>query len=97
MPIDRLENLYRSNPEGRKAKRTAGNAVDKVRAGDQSQDRQGAGPRSTGKAARPRRGGDRIECSLLRLLAAACGTFEHGGGQKVMVGTTPFASALGIF
>jgi len=50
-------NLCRSNPEGRKAKRTAGSAVDKVRAGDQYQDRQGAGPRSTGKAARPRRGG----------------------------------------
>src|SRR5262245_36432829 len=53
-------NLYRSDPEGRKAKRSAGGAGDKVRAGDQSQDRQGAGPRSTGEAARPRRGADRM-------------------------------------
>src|SRR5215510_10205866 len=67
-------NLYRSDPEGRKAKRTAGGAADKVRAGDQSQDRQGAGPRSTGEAARPRRRGDRIRAVLLQLLTTASGT-----------------------
>jgi putative tryptophan/tyrosine transport system substrate-binding protein len=34
---------------------------DQVRTGDQSQDRQGAGPRSTGEAARPRRRGARMK------------------------------------
>src|SRR5262249_6027618 len=54
-------NLYPSDPEGRKAKRSAGGAAGQVRAGDQSQDRQGAGPRSTGEAARPRRRGARMK------------------------------------
>ena len=35
-------------------------AADKVRAGHQSQDRQGARPRSSADAARPRRRGDRM-------------------------------------
>src|SRR5262249_55435482 len=66
-------NLYRSDPEGRKAKRTAGNAADKVRAGDQSQDRQSAGPRSTGEAARPCRRGDRMSTrrAFITLLGGA--------------------------
>ena len=35
-------------------------AADQVRAGDQSQDRQGARPRRAADAARPRRRGDRM-------------------------------------
>jgi len=50
----------RPHPQGRKGGRLAGASADKVRTGDQSQDREGARPRSPADAARPRRRGDRM-------------------------------------
>ena len=46
----------------REACRPAGRAADQVRAGHQSQDRQGARPDGAPRLARARRRGDRIEC-----------------------------------
>ena len=56
----RAAGLRRSHPQGRKAGRPAGAGADQVRVGDQSQDREGARPRSSADAARPRRRGDRM-------------------------------------
>src|SRR5262249_50245106 len=44
----------------------AGRAVQQIRTRDQPASGKGPRPRSARKAARPRRRGDRIECSLLR-------------------------------
>ena len=42
--------LRRPDTQGREARRSAGHAADQIRAGDQSQDRQGAGPRRAGES-----------------------------------------------
>src|SRR5262249_51101308 len=52
--------LCRSHPQRREAGRPTGAGADQVRAGDQSQDREGARPRSATNAARARRRGDRM-------------------------------------
>ena len=44
--------LRRTDPQGREAGRSAGDAADQVRAGDQPQDREGARPQSPANAAR---------------------------------------------
>jgi hypothetical protein len=44
----------------------SGRTADEVRAGDQPQDREGAGPRNTADAARPRRRGDRMSAKMRR-------------------------------
>ena len=46
--------LHRSHPQGREAGLSAGAAADQVRAGDQPQDREGAGPRHISDHARER-------------------------------------------
>src|SRR5262249_13937952 len=48
------------DPQGRQAARLAGPAANKVRAGDQPQDRKGARSRNSADAARSRRRGDRM-------------------------------------
>ena len=53
--------LRRAHSQGHQACRSAGHPANQVRACDQSQDRQGARPRSAGQRTRPRRRGDRIE------------------------------------
>ena len=52
--------LCRSHPQGREAGRPPGAGADQIRAGDQSQDRQGAGSHNSAGSARPRRRGDRM-------------------------------------
>jgi len=52
--------LCRSDSQGRKAGQPAGGAADQVRAGDQSQNRQGPWARNSANAARARRRGDRM-------------------------------------
>src|SRR5262245_35446108 len=52
--------LHRSHPQGREARRSAGAESDQVRANDQPEDCEGAGPRHTGHRARPCRRGDRM-------------------------------------
>ena len=64
--------LYRPHPQGRQAGGPAGRAADQVRAGHQSQDRQGAGPRCAGESARPRRRGDRIEMLFAAVHESGC-------------------------
>jgi putative tryptophan/tyrosine transport system substrate-binding protein len=54
----------------REARRPAGHAADQVRVGDQSQNREGAGPRGAGQAAGARRRGDRVK----RVMMSANGT-----------------------
>ena len=61
--------LCRPHPQGREARRPAGAGADQVRAGDQSQDREGARPHRAADAARPRRRGDRMRRVRCRLLA----------------------------
>ena len=55
-----LGQLRRSHSQGREASRPAGAGTDQVRAGHQSQDRQGARPRHAANGARARRRGDRV-------------------------------------
>ena len=43
-PVPARSQLHRSHPQGREAGRSSGSGADRVRAGDQSQDRQGARP-----------------------------------------------------
>src|SRR5262249_3647608 len=52
--------LHRSHPQGREVPRSAGAESDQVRANDQPEDCEGAGPRHTGHRARPCRRGDRM-------------------------------------
>jgi putative tryptophan/tyrosine transport system substrate-binding protein len=52
--------LHRKNSQGRQTSRPARGAGFQVPVGHQSQDRQGARPRNSADAARPRRRGDRI-------------------------------------
>src|SRR5262249_5708808 len=47
-------------PQGREASRPAGAGAEQVRAGGQSEDRQGNRPRCADNFARPRRRGDRV-------------------------------------
>src|SRR5262249_28780148 len=58
--------LHRPDSQGRKARRAAYPTADQVRAGDQSQHRQGARPRRAADAARARRRGDRMIAKLKR-------------------------------
>src|SRR5262249_1225131 len=53
--------IRRPHPQRCEACRSAGAGTDQVRAGNQSQDRQGAGPRRASDVARPRRRGDRVK------------------------------------
>src|SRR5262249_24266471 len=59
--IPALSFLYRSHLEGSQAGRSSRSAADEVRAGHQSQDRQGAWPPNSRQAARHRRRGDRMK------------------------------------
>jgi len=54
--------------QGRQASGLAGSASNQVRAGHQSQNREGARPRSAGNAARAHRRGDRIAMPLIRII-----------------------------
>jgi putative ABC transport system substrate-binding protein len=71
----------RPGSQGRETCRPAGVAADQVRAGDQSQDRQGARPRRAADLARARRRGDRMnrQCGPRRpgLRAPASATRER--------------------
>src|SRR5262249_54940301 len=58
--ISALSVLCRSHLEGSQAGRSSRSATNEVRTGHQSQDCEGAGPRNSAYAARPRRRGDRI-------------------------------------
>src|SRR5262249_41841584 len=53
--------LRRADSQRRKACRASRTSANKIRTGDQSQDRQGARPRCCTDAARPRRRGDRMK------------------------------------
>src|SRR5262249_17985221 len=52
--------LRRQDSQGREARRFAGDTTHQVRARDQSEDREGARPRSSPDATRPRRRGNRM-------------------------------------
>src|SRR6516225_7006891 len=58
-------------PSWREARRSAGAGANKVRSGDQSQDREGARHRNSADPARPRRRGDRMKTrrDVMSLLA----------------------------
>src|SRR5262249_13575266 len=58
--LSSVGSLRGSPSEGCQALRSASPAADQVRAGDQSQDREGARPRHPAQAARARRRGDRM-------------------------------------
>src|SRR5262249_55746052 len=94
--------LYRPHPRWSQAGGLACAATDAVRVRDQSQRRQGSGPRSAADAARPRRRGDRVTSLLLhlllRLLTAAYGTKRHlarEGRMTVTIGRRELLVALG--
>jgi hypothetical protein len=53
--------LRRSDPQGRESRRPTRTGPHEVRAGDQSQDRQGTRPRNSADPARARRRGDRVK------------------------------------
>src|SRR5262245_37751920 len=53
--------LHREDPQRRQARRPAGHAADDLRAGDQPQNRQGAGPQRTAASRATRRRGDRMK------------------------------------
>ena len=61
--------LRRKDPQGRQAGRSAGPAADDIRAGRQSQDRQGARPHRAAIDPRPRRRGHRVRAPRI---AARC-------------------------
>src|SRR5260370_27814893 len=61
---------------------------DQVRAGDQPQDRQGAGPRRVADAHRPRRRGDRLKCcnpwtAYLAVHESVVGTKRTSSGVRL--------------
>src|SRR5262249_42059788 len=58
--------LCGAHSQGRQALRSAGSAADRVRAGNQPQDCQDAGPRSARPAAAARRRGDRMTATMKR-------------------------------
>src|SRR5262249_26892124 len=64
--------LYRADSQGREAGRPAGRSGDKVRAGDQPQDREGAWACNSAGRARYRRRGDRMSTVLLAQADRAC-------------------------
>src|SRR5262249_54764333 len=59
-PVAPVGLLCRQDRARRKPRRPSGRAADQVRDGDQSQYREGHGPRATADAACPRRRGDRV-------------------------------------
>ena len=69
--------LCRSHPQGREAGRPSGAGADQVRAGDQSQNRQGTGPHNSAGSACPRRRGDRMND------ASACPLLAQSGHARV--------------
>jgi ABC-type uncharacterized transport system substrate-binding protein len=78
--------LRRKNSQRRQAGRSAGPATDKIRAGGQSQDCQGARPYSTAINSRPRRRGDRVKRrGVLALLAAATMPLPFAAGEPAKV------------
>src|SRR5216683_780144 len=73
-PVSPGRHLRRKDPQRRQAGRSAGRATDQVRAGHQSQDRQGARPHRAASSSRRRRRGDRMKRRELILLGAAAMT-----------------------
>jgi len=67
--------LRRKNPQGREAGRSAGPAADDIRAGGQSEDRQGTWPHRPAIDPRPRRRGHRVS----QRMAALGRTFPFSG------------------
>jgi hypothetical protein len=63
-PVPARGRLCRSHPQGREAGRPPGAGADQIRAGDQSQDRQGTGSHNSAGSARPRRRGDRVRAPM---------------------------------
>ena len=59
-PVPTCGRLRRPHPKRGETGRPAGASADQVRAGNQSQDREGARPRNPAHASRPRRRGDRM-------------------------------------
>ena len=75
--------------KGEKQADIASASTDKVRVGDQSQDRQGTRPRRAAFAARPRRRGDRIGCVV------CCDCLTAGfGTEKPNLGCRPRVVAI---
>src|SRR5215831_17717399 len=73
-PVPPRGRLRRSHPPGGETRRPAGAGADQIRTGHQSQDREGAGPRSAADAHRRRRRGDRVRRrAFLTLLGGAAG------------------------
>ena len=71
--------LRRPHSPWREAGRPSGTGADKVRNGDQPEDREGARPRNAAVAARPRRRGDRMRRrEFLTLLGGAAGVAARG-------------------
>ena len=78
--------LRRKDPQGRQAGRSAGPAADQIRAGHQSQDRQGARPHRAALDPRPRRRGHRMRRRELMLLLGGAMTAARAlrAQQKAM-------------
>ncbi len=72
--------LRRQDPQGREARRSAGAAADHLRAGRQSQDRQGARPHRAAVDPRPRRRGHRMSPSTDVHTSAGMGIVRFRGG-----------------
>src|SRR5262249_59806794 len=58
--------VCRSHLQGCQGGRASSTGADEIRAGDQFQSRQGAGPRRAANSARPRRRGDRMSAKIKR-------------------------------
>jgi hypothetical protein len=84
----RRGNSRGSDPEGRAGRRPSSAGAEQVRAGDQSQDRQGAQPRNPTDPARPRRRGDR------RTMFAAA--HESAIGTRVSCDPRVITAGIGV-